>query len=214
MGWPLGIGLVPSARAARRSGHLTSKRAGRYRARKGHRADGGHKCSPHALLPCLDSASAERSNRNQPGGPRTQEKRSGFQAGSASTSVVKHVTALSAVCVIALGLGASTAHARVRAPSVAYKMAVIDCKCVPSAAKVATYSKLLTKLVTRKCKETRLRLADKLVRTQQILAHDGQGHYSLLRLMRLLDKSIPNTVHFRQQCGSVLAALIVLIEKG
>jgi hypothetical protein len=35
--------------AARRPGHLTRKRAGRYGARKCHRANDGHNCSPHAL---------------------------------------------------------------------------------------------------------------------------------------------------------------------
>jgi hypothetical protein len=120
-----------------------------------------------------------------------------------------------AVCIIALGLGASTAaHARSEGPSIAYKMAAIDCKCVPSAAKVTTYRRLLTKLVTRKCKETKLRLANELANTQHALAHDGFGHYSYLRLMRLLDRSIPNTISYRQRCSGVLAALIVLIEKG
>src|SRR5689334_10535783 len=45
-------------RTARRPGHLTSKRAGRYGARECHRADGGHKCSPHTSSP-IDSAFAE-----------------------------------------------------------------------------------------------------------------------------------------------------------
>jgi hypothetical protein len=54
------------------------------------------------------------------------------------------------VRVIALGLGASTAHAQAQGPSIAYKMAAIDCQCVPSAANVTTYRKLLKKLVTRK----------------------------------------------------------------
>lgn len=92
-------------------------------------------------------------------------------------------------------------------------MAAIDCKCVPSTARVAPYRQLLTKLVTRKCKETRLRLADELTKAQHILAHDGHGHYSYLRLMRLLDRSIPNSIHYRQRCSGVIAALIVLIEK-
>lgn len=120
-----------------------------------------------------------------------------------------------AVCLAALGLSfaSASATAQTQGHSVAYKMAAIDCKCVPSATRVATYRRLLTRLVTRKCKETRLRLSDKLVRAQQILAHDGYGHYSLLRLMRLLDRSIPNSIGFRQSCGQVLAALIVLIEK-
>ena len=119
-----------------------------------------------------------------------------------------------AVCVIALGLGASTAHAEAQGPSIPYKMATIDCKCVPSAAKVATYRRLLTKLVTRKCKETKLRLANEIANVQHMLAHDGYGHYSYLRLMRLLDRSIPNSVHYRQRCSGVLGALVVLIEKG
>jgi hypothetical protein len=122
--------------------------------------------------------------------------------------------AVVAVCVIGLGFGASTAQARAQGPSVAYKMAAIDCKCVPSAAKVATYSRLLTKLVTRKCKETKLRLANEIANAQHILAHDGYGHYRYLRLMRLLDGSIPNSIHFRQRCSDLLAALVVLIEKG
>ena len=121
-----------------------------------------------------------------------------------------------AVCLAALSVsvGVSTLHAQSQGPSVAYKMAAIDCNCVPSATRVAPYARLLTKLVTRKCKETRLRLADKLTVAQHILAHDGHGHYSYLRLMRLLDRSIPNSINYRQRCGDLLAALIVLIEKG
>jgi len=120
-----------------------------------------------------------------------------------------------AVCVVALGLGATAAaSARTQGPSIPYKMATIDCKCSPSAAKVTTYRRLLTKLVTRKCKETKLKLANELANTQHVIAHDGFGHYSYLRLMRLLDRSIPNTIGYRQRCSGVLAALIVLIEKG
>jgi hypothetical protein len=66
-----------------------------------------------------------------------------------------------------------------------------------------TYRRLLTKLVTRKCKETQLRLANELANTRHILAHDGHGHYSYLRLMRLLDGSIPNSIRYRQRCADV-----------
>jgi hypothetical protein len=73
---------------------------------------------------------------------------------------------------------------------------------------------LLTKLVTRKCEEAKLGLANELANTRHILAHDGYGHYSYLRLMRLLDRAIPNSIGYRQRCASVLAAMVVLIEKG
>jgi hypothetical protein len=101
-----------------------------------------------------------------------------------------------------------------RQRSVAYKMAAIDCKCVPARRTVLVYQRLLTKLVTKKCKETPPRLADEIVATRNILKNDGYGSYKLLTLMRLLDRSIPNSIGFRQRCADVLAALVVLIEKG
>src|ERR1700694_2530312 len=114
---------------------------------------------------------------------------------------------------VAFALVPSTVSAeQVRQPSVAYKMAAIDCTCVPSARTVAQYQRVLLRLVTRKCKETPLKLADEIVNTRDILAKDGYGHFKLLRLLRLLDSSITNNIHFRQPCRGVLAALIVLIE--
>ncbi len=112
----------------------------------------------------------------------------------------------------ALALPAATS-AQTREPSIAYKLAAIDCKCVPSARAVAQYRTLLTKLVTRKCKETRLKLANEIVRAQNILADDGYGTYKLLRLFRLPDRSIPDRIAFRQPCLDVISALVVLIEK-
>jgi hypothetical protein len=122
--------------------------------------------------------------------------------------------ALATALVSALGLSvvSATTSAPTTVSSVAYKMAVIDCKCVPSATRVAPYRLLLAKLVTRKCTERPLKLADELTTVRHMLAHDGYGNYSYLRLMRLLDRSIPNSIRYRQRCAGVLAALVVLIE--
>jgi hypothetical protein len=118
------------------------------------------------------------------------------------------------ICLIAVSasLGVNTLHAQTQGPSVAYKMAQSDCKCIPSGARITMYKRLLTKLVTHKCKETQLRLYKELVGTQRVLADDGEGHYGLYRLMHLLDGSIPR-MGFRQRCLDILAALVVLIEK-
>jgi hypothetical protein len=59
-----------------------------------------------------------------------------------------------------------------------------------------------------------MRLADELTVAQHMLAHDGYGHFSYLRLVRLVDRSIPDSIGFRQRCSDIVAALVVLIEKG
>ena len=114
--------------------------------------------------------------------------------------------------------GASAASAggaatETRTPSIAYKLAAIDCNCVPRARTVTQYRAILTKLVTRKCKETKTKLADEIVRSRNILREDGYGNYKLSRLLRLLDQSIPNSIGFRQPCLDVIVSLIVLMEK-
>jgi hypothetical protein len=108
----------------------------------------------------------------------------------------------------------ATDESAAKQPSIADKMAVIDCQCSPSAKTVAVYQHLLEKLVVRKCTEKPIKLADELVNTRDILAQDGKGHYKLLTIMRALDKSIPDKIGFKQKCAGVLAALIVLMEKG
>jgi hypothetical protein len=129
----------------------------------------------------------------------------------------KVLSRLGILSILLAALGFSLAPASVsakqaREPSVAYKMAAIDCQCTPSAGTVAQYQRLLVKLVTRKCREKPLKLANELANVRHMFVSDGYGTFTYGRLLRLLDRSIPNSINFKQSCASVLAALVVLIE--
>jgi hypothetical protein len=123
---------------------------------------------------------------------------------------VGRLVLIALVAALAVWSGANVAGAT---PSIAYRLAAIDCQCKPKPAAVVPYQRLLEKLVAHKCKEKASRLAGEVVATRNIIAKDGYGEHKLIELLRALNTAIPNSIGFKQNCAGVLAALIVLMEK-
>jgi hypothetical protein len=91
--------------------------------------------------------------------------------------------------------------------SVAYKLAAIDCRCTPSAGLVAKYGRVLTKLTRTKCKDSKRRLGDMAVTSVRLLKDEGVP-MSNLRMLRLVNASIPDNIGFKQPCADIFAILI------
>jgi hypothetical protein len=79
------------------------------------------------------------------------------------------------------------------------------------AIRIAPYEYGLNRVVP-KCRETRHKVAAEVWATKGVLRQDGYREKNLT-LLRALNRSIPPSLG-RTNCGQVLAALVVLIEKG
>ena len=124
-----------------------------------------------------------------------------------------HPFGLLAVLVLALVLDAAVhAGAAAAQPSIAFRLATIDCGCVPSPARVARY-RIVLRSLRPKCKERPARLGDAAVRATEIFRHDTGRRVTTLAILRGTRTAV-SKLRFRTSCSQVLAALVVLMEKG
>lgn len=105
-------------------------------------------------------------------------------------------------------VGATTASS----PSVAYKLAAIDCRCVPSTQLVARYARVLTILSTKKCKESRRKLGDMSVAATRLLREAGR-RVTTLRMLSLVNQSIPDRIGFKQPCIDIFVILVTSMSR-
>jgi hypothetical protein len=78
-------------------------------------------------------------------------------------------------------------------------------------ANVAAYERGLNR-VKPKCRESRYRIAALVWSTKRVLRNDGY-RYSNLALLRGLNRAVPSSIT-PTRCSDMLAAMVVLIEKG
>lgn len=129
---------------------------------------------------------------------------------------MKHVALLAVLAVCALaGCASSTSSTETTAtkPTVAQKLATIQTEGDVSADDplVKKFDARLDSL-RKKCKDERIRLADMIVRTQQLLNEGGQEE-SLISITSNVNASIPPGIG-KMPCASVFAAYVTLRTKG
>ncbi len=120
------------------------------------------------------------------------------------------IAAIVAVGTIASGGAAYAARSNTSDSSVAYKLAAIDCKCVPSSARVRPYAKVLAVLAGKKCRERQSRLGDLAVTSTRILAKK-QIRLSTFQILRGVNQSIPSSLG-RTKCIDIFVAFVTLVE--
>ena len=94
------------------------------------------------------------------------------------------------------------------APSVAYKLANIDCRCSASAIRVRPYAVVLAILAGKKCRESKTRLGDFAVTSTHLLAKKGI-RMSNLQVLRGVNRSLPASLG-RTRCLDIFSAFVIL----
>lgn len=108
-----------------------------------------------------------------------------------------------------MGAAVAFAAAAMGGTSPEVGLATLDCRCAPSSSQVAPYRAQMNRLAP-KCRESREKLASFAWFIHTDLLKYGK-HVSGLGGLKLLNKATPK-LKFRQNCQSVTAALLVMIE--
>ena len=123
---------------------------------------------------------------------------------------------LGLIVTLAVAMGAVSEEARSvtsarHAYTVAYKLAAIDCKCVPSAARVHPYAEVLAILAGKKCRETKTKIGDMAVVSRRLLARK-HVRMSILNVLRGVNRSIPASLG-RTRCADIFTLFVTLVER-
>ena len=116
------------------------------------------------------------------------------------------VLALVAVAVVGAGSGAAKPATPSWLPAPARTLAALDCRCPPSAARIARYQRVLDTLASR-CVESRGRLAYISKTATEILRQSGHRRTNLW-LLSEVSQAISTDPRRKQPCRFVFALVV------